>query len=242
MNKIAIIIPAYNEADRIGKTLTTYAHFFTALKDQSLVDFEIIVVLNGCRDNTIDVVRDEQKRHEEIRIIDLVQAGKGLAIIAGFKDALTRDNAYIGFVDADMATEPEYFYDLYTHMNGHDGVIASRYMAGSKIYPPRPWIKEWGRRLIYNNLVYALFGIRYIDTQCGAKLFKRELVAHIVDTMSEGQWAFDVELLYLAKRAGYTVIEIPTVWSDQAGSKLATYSAGIRMLRSLFKLAAHHKK
>lgn len=243
MNKISITIPAYNEADRIGVTLRAYHHFFSVLKQKDIVDFELLVVLNGCKDNTLEVVQHvQQECGPQIRIIDLVQAGKGLAIIAGFKDALTRDNDYIGFVDADMATEAVHFYELYEKMNGYDGVIGSRYMPESDIYPKRPWIKEWGRKLIYNNLVRMLFGIKYVDTQCGAKLFKREVIAAIVDQMSEGQWAFDVELLYLAKENGFKVIEIPTVWYDKAGSKFATYNAGIKMLKSLFSLAEHHKK
>lgn len=242
MPKISITVPAYNEADRIGNTLRTYYDYFKNLEQQE-IDFELVVVLNGCKDNTLEVVQSVQAVcGDEIRIIDLKQAGKGLAIIAGFKDALSRDNDYIGFVDADMATEPQYFYDLYLNMKANDGVIASRYMRESDIYPKRPWIKEWGRKLIYNNLVRMLFGISYVDVQCGAKLFKREVVAAIIDQMSEAQWAFDVDLLYLAKKNGFKVIEIPTVWNDKAGSKFATYGAGIKMLKSLFKLAEHHKK
>ena len=197
MDKISVIIPAHNESARIGKTLRAYYQFLNALKQQDIIDFELLVVLNGCTDDTYEVVQDiQQATGDEIQILDLEQAGKGLAIIAGFSDALTRDADYIGFVDADMATEPQYFFELYEKMNNHDGVIASRYMPESKIDPPRPWIKEWGRKLIYNNLVYALFGIKYVDTQCGAKLFKREVIESIIDQMSEGQWAFDVELLY----------------------------------------------
>lgn len=243
MHKISITVPAYNEADRIGGTLRAYHHFFSVLKQKDVVDFELLVVLNGCKDNTLEVVvQVQQECGPEIRIIDLVESGKGLAIIAGFQDALARENDYIGFVDADMATEPVHFYELYEKMNGHGGVIGSRYMRESDIYPKRPWIKEWGRKLIYNNLVRMLFDIKYVDTQCGAKLFKREVIAAIIDQMSEGQWAFDVELLYLAKKNKFNVIEIPTVWYDKAGSKFATYNAGMKMLKSLFSLAEHHKK
>ena len=243
MDKISIIIPAHNEQDRIGKTLRTYYQFFKALKGQELLDFEILVVLNGCSDNSADVVEEIiAVSDNEIRMIDLQEAGKGLAIIAGFKDALARKNDYIGFVDADMATEPPDFYELYEQIHEHDGVIASRYMPASKIDPPRPWIKEWGRKLIFNRLVGMLFGLRYADTQCGAKLFKRSVIKKIVDQMKEGQWAFDIELLYLAKKHGFDVIEIPTVWTDKAGSKLQTFKSGIKMLSSLFKLKKQHNK
>lgn len=241
MNKISIIIPAHNEEHRIGDTLREYYHYFKGLQDQEKIDFEILVVLNGCNDNTASVVQQIMVScGSEIRILDLKEAGKGLAIIAGFKDALSRPNDYIGFVDADMATEPYYFYELYQEIDGHDGVIASRYMPASEIYPSRPLIKKWGRKLIYNQMVRLLFGLRYADAQCGAKLFKRGLIKTVVYQMSEGQWAFDVELLYLAKKHGFDVIEVPTVWTDKVGSKLQTFSSGIGMLRSLWKLKKLH--
>jgi glycosyltransferase involved in cell wall biosynthesis len=243
MDKISIIIPAYNEAERIGNTLSSYHNFFNTLKQKKIIDFELLVVLNGCVDNTFEVVQKiQQDLGDEIRILDLKQAGKGIAIIAGFADALTRNNNYIGFVDADMATEPEYFYELYEKMNGYDGIIASRYMPESKIDAPRPWVKEWGRKLIYNNLVNILFGIKYIDYQCGAKLFKRPVIEVVINDMQEGQWAFDVELLYLAKKHGFNIGEIPTVWYDKAGSKLDIMGGGMRMLKALFKLKRVHSE
>ena len=93
-----------------------------------------------------------------------------------------------------------------------------------------------------NRLVGMLFGLRYADTQCGAKLFKRAVIKKIVDHMQEGQWAFDIELLYLAKKHGFAVIEIPTVWTDKEGSKLHTFKSGLKMLNSLFKLKKQHNK
>jgi glycosyltransferase involved in cell wall biosynthesis len=235
--KLSIVIPAYNEENRIERTLRTYHEYFTAKH----MPFELVVVLNGCKDNTIGVV--ERVRNDlatqSIIIIDLPQAGKGLAIKAGFADALTRDNDLIGFVDADMATKPEAYYDLITHMDGNDGVIASRYMPGAQISPPRPAYKRYGSRLVYDPLKWLLFGLSYYDTQCGAKLFKRATLETVNPQLTVAQWAFDAELLYLCKKAGYTVIEIPTVWEDQADSKL-TLKGGIRMISSLFQARWQH--
>jgi hypothetical protein len=168
-------------------------------------------------------------------IIDTPDAGKGLAIKLGFADALTRDNDAIGFVDADMATAPEAFDDLVVSLGDHDGIIASRYMPGADVYPPRPWIKRWGSRLIYESLVRLLFGLKYDDLQCGAKVFKRYVLEKVVPELKIRQWAFDVELLYLCKRNGFTIKEHPTVWHDQSGSKL-TLRSGFYMLGSIVKL------
>jgi cellulose synthase/poly-beta-1,6-N-acetylglucosamine synthase-like glycosyltransferase len=198
--------------------------------------------LNGCKDATADCVAQEQENFSGLKMIDIVDAGKGLAIREGFKDALTRDNHLIGFVDADMATEPQYFYALIESLADDQaaGAIASRYMRGSQIFPPRPRIKRWGSKLIYENLVTLLLGMRYHDYQCGAKLFRREALEHIVPHLSVVQWACDVELLYLCRRTKQPLLEIPTVWYDKAGSKLKL-SSGFKMLTALFGIRRRHK-
>jgi len=239
MKKISIIIPAHNEATRIGRTLQEYLAFFDNLKQQGLLDFEIIVVLNGCTDTTLSVVQKEQERFGNLLIIDLLEAGKGLAIKAGFQDALTRDNDRIGFIDADMATKPRYFYDLVTNIDDYDGIIASRYMPGAQVFPPRPFVKRWGSRLFYESLVRVLFGLSYYDLQCGAKLFKRDVIEKILPYLTVRQWAFDVEPLYLFKKFGFSIREFPTVWYDQDGSKLRM-GAGFFMLSSLVQLRFTH--
>jgi hypothetical protein len=134
-----------------------------------------------------------------------------------------------------MATAPEAFDDLVVSLGDHDGIIASRYMPGADVYPPRPWIKRWGSRLIYESLVRLLFGLKYDDLQCGAKVFKRYVLEKVVPELKIRQWAFDVELLYLCKRNGFTIKEHPTVWHDQSGSKL-TLRSGFYMLGSIVKL------
>jgi glycosyltransferase involved in cell wall biosynthesis len=235
--KLSIVIPAYNEENRIERTLRTYHQFFT----EKNMPFELVVVLNGCKDNTIGVVERVRKDlvTNSMVIIDLPQAGKGLAIKAGFADALTRNNDLIGFVDADMATRPEAYYDLIANIGDNDGIIASRYMPGAQISPPRPAYKRYGSKLIYEPLLWLLFGLSYYDFQCGAKLFKRHVLEVVNPQLTVTQWGFDAELLYLCKKNNFTVIEIPTIWEDQAESKL-TLKGGVRMLGSLFKVWWQH--
>lgn len=230
--KISIIIPAYNEEKRIGKTLTEYASFFEGKK----INHEFIVVLNGCTDNTLSVVQDIQKKFFSIHVINLTQAGKGLAVVAGFKDALTRDNDLIGFVDADMAIRPEQFLQLIKEIGSADGIIASRYMAGAQLYPPRPAHKEVVRLLVFKPMVNVLFGMWYKDFQCGAKLFKRAVIEKVAPVMVVKSWAFDVDLLYLCKKNSFTIKEIPTVWYDQDLSTFNLFTGGANMFVSLIKL------
>ena len=240
--KISIIIPAYNEEGRIERTMRAYHHFFTEKQQQINLFFELVIVLNGCKDNTIGVVQAVRNDLPEntIVIINMQQAGKGLAIKAGFVDTLIRDNDLIGFVDADMATAPQAFYDLVANIADVDGVIASRYMPGAHITPERPAYKRWGSRIIYEPYVWLLFGLTYYDLQCGAKLFKRAVIERITPQLTVTQWAFDAELLYLCKKAGFTIKEIPTVWHDQADSKL-TLRGGMRMFSALFKVWRQHR-
>lgn len=239
MKKISIIIPAHNEAQRIGKTLEHYGSYFNALKQEQKLDYEIIVVLNGCKDFTQEVVAAAGKSYP-IALVDLQQAGKGLALAAGFKYALLRSHDFIGFVDADMATKPEHFYDLLINIGAHDGIIASRYMRGAQVYPKRPWIKEWGRKIVYHSLIRLLFGMWYKDLQCGAKIFKRKVIQHIAPQLTVAQWAFDVELLYLCKKHGFSIKEHPTIWHDQAESKLRVMRGGMKMLGALFQIKLRH--
>lgn len=239
--KISIVIPAHNEEQRLGRTLQTYAEFFSEKKNAHIIDdFEIVTVLNGCSDNTYDVACKHAQIHSEITVIQYQQAGKGFAIAQGFAHALNGPADLIGFVDADMATRPEYFFQLIEHIPSHDGIIASRYMKGAQVTPARPLIKRMGSKLVYENLAWLLFGIRYQDFQCGAKLFKREVIQTIVDKLTVAQWAFDVELLYLCKKHKAHIKEIPTIWHDQADSKLKLLKGGLRMLSSLVKLRLVH--
>lgn len=239
--KISIVIPAYNEEGRIEKTVRAYHQFFLEKQQQTNLLFEIVIVLNGCKDNTIGVVQKVQNdiADNTIIAINLIEAGKGLAIKKGFADALTRDNDLIGFVDADMATAPQAFYDLVTNIADVDGAIASRYMPGAHITPTRPAYKRWGSRIIYEPYVWLLFGLSYYDFQCGAKLFKRAVIEYVTPQLTVTQWAFDVELLYLCKKNSYIIKEVPTIWHDQADSKL-TLRGGLRMFGALFKLWRQH--
>lgn len=239
MQKLSIVIPAHNEEQRIKETLKAYLTFFDDLKKHSILDYEILVVLNGCSDNTLAVVQEMQAQWPNCLILNMQESGKGVAIKAGFLDAVTRPNDLIGFVDADMATLPNAFYALVEQMNGFDGAIASRYRPDSLIFPARPWIKRWGSKVFYESLITLLFGMRFADYQCGAKVFTRATIAKVAPQLTVKQWAFDVELLYLCKKNGFKIKEVATQWYDRAGSKLRI-SSGFKMLAELVRVRFRH--
>src|SRR3989344_986048 len=137
MKKICIIIPAYNEERRIGKTLEYYSNYFNNLFKKEKLDYEILVVINNTTDRTEEVVKKLAERNKRVLYLNLKPGGKGFAVIEGFKDALKRENDLIGFVDADMATSPEEYWKLIKNIGNYDGIIASRYVKGA-IIDPKP--------------------------------------------------------------------------------------------------------
>jgi len=226
---LSIIIPARNEENRIGQTLQAYGAFFA----RELPDHEIFVIINNCTDDTIGIVRKYQMKFPKIRYIDINPPGKGLATIQGFKQSLGN---YVGFVDADMSTSPKDFFELYQFMGNNDGIIASRWLKGSKV---KRDIGKLIRSRGFNYLVRALFLFPFQDTQCGAKIFKREALMSVVDEIISMKWAFDVNLLYLLGKRGYKIKEHPTVWEDRVGGGISPkvpiqMAAGVIRLRLLY--------
>lgn len=227
-------MPAYNEEKRIGKTLEAYSSFFNEKLDKRF-DYQIFVVINGTKDKTEDVVREHIKKNKRIKFINLKKAGKGYAISQGFYESLKGDFDNMGFVDADMATPPEQYWKLIERINGYDGVIADRYMKGSKITPSFSFRRIAVSR-IFNFLVRSFFAIPYGDTQCGAKLFKRNAIEQIISKIGMTQWAYDIDLLYLCKLNGFIIKSVPTEWVEAQGSTLNLNKASIQMIFAIFQL------
>jgi len=228
--KLSIVIPAYNEENRIKNTLDSYYNFFSKEFGK---DFEIIVIVNGSDDTTQEVVKSLAFKYKQIKFKNFPdKIGKGGAIIEGFKIA---DGDLIGFVDADMATTSETFYDLIRNLGNYDGVVASRWIKGAKINRKQPISRRIASRG-FNIIVRLLFNIRIRDTQCGAKLFTKNVVKSVVNDLGITQWGFDVDLLYLIKKRHFKIIEIPTVWNDKEGSKLKIGRTSWQMFLSVARL------
>lgn len=233
---ICIIIPAYNEADRIKPTLEAYAQFFSTKPEKTT----FLVVANNCSDNTVEVVKTVAQDYCNIELLDLKPGGKGFAIKQGFLWALQHCFDLIGFVDADMATQPQHYYDLVLAAKDCDGAIASRYAKGAHVWPTRPWLKKIGGKF-YNWMLRSRFGFSYKDTQCGAKIFTNDTIAKVAPYMEEKGWAFDLELLYLCKLEGKNIAEVATTWSDQPGSHLTISSKLIKeFLNSPTRIKQRH--
>lgn len=237
----SIVIPAYNEEKRIEKILTNYSVFFTErLKSKEVDDFEILVVINNTKDRTEEIVKKFSKKSKKIRYLNFKQGGKGFAIIKGFEDALKRKNDLIGFVDADMSTSPEAFYDLIKNIKDYDGIIADRWNKKSIITPKQSTFRRFISRA-YNLIVRTLFFFPFRDTQCGAKVFKRRIIEKNYKKLATSNWAFDIALLYcLRKENNARIKSFPTVWKDETGSKINLKRTPLLMFISSVRLRLIH--
>lgn len=236
MEKLVIIIPAYNEEKRIAGTLEEYGKFFTNLKKTKKLDSEILVVINNTHDLTEEIVKKYRKKYKIIKYLNFKQGGKGFAIMEGFKEALKdKKNSLIGFVDADMATGPKAFYDLVKNIGDCDGIIASRWIKGSIVKTKQTFL----RRILsrgFNLITRAMFFMPYRDTQCGAKVFRRRILEQITPELNITQWAFDVNLLYLCRKKGFKIREFPTIWEDKHESKLEIAKIPFQMFSGVLRL------
>lgn len=227
--KLSIIIPAYNEEQRLRPALQDYLQFFLPRYG---TDVEILIVVNGSTDRTEHVAREVANGDPRIRVIvEPTRVGKGGAVRLGFEAAR---GDLIGFVDADGSTPPAAFQDLVEHIGDAGAIIASRWHRDSKI-TPQPLSRRIASR-IFNWWVRLMFKLPITDTQCGAKVFTAPAIRAVLPHLDMTQWAFDVDLLFHLRRAGFHIREIATIWNDKAGSRLHVFTASTEMFAALIRL------
>ena len=228
---LLLLIPAYNEELRIEPVLRDYAAYFAKHFPGK---FQLIVVLNGCTDNTMGVVRSVAAEHPAISALDFAEPiGKGGALIEGLKLAPLAD--LIGYVDADGATAPAAFHDLVRRIPEADCVIGSRWLPGAVLHQAQTTNRQFASRM-FHRIVQLLFGMNIRDTQCGAKVMRRNAVERIHSSLRIADMAFDINLLYALKRAGFRILEVPTEWTDKVGSKVVLGRTSLTMLLSAIRI------
>ena len=221
----SIIIPAYNEENRLPYTLNTLRDGLGRYKEQ----YEIIVVDDGSTDNTCEVAKNENVIRQPCNM------GKGAAITAGLKVA-QGDTVFI--LDADMPTTVDELIRL-GNITGYDLVIGSRRMSNSRVYRSKAKkIVSW----IFGYVVRTITGLPYNDTQCGVKVLRAPAVKRILPLLTEKGFLFDVDLLYLANITGCKVREEGIIWIDRAGSKVDVWSDSIKMALGLIALRRKYRR
>jgi len=227
--KLSIIIPAYNEEARLGAMLDAYLPYFVARYGEEV---ELIVVVNGSTDRTAELAQSYAARAPQARVIvEPTAVGKGGALLLGFAAAR---GERIGFVDADGATPPAAFQQLAEEIGDAGAIIASRWIPGARV-SPQPLARRIASR-VFNGLTRLLFGLKIHDTQCGAKLVRADALRAVLPRLGITRWAFDVDLLFQLRRAGYAIRETPTEWHDVAGSQLRVARASFEMFVAIVRL------
>lgn len=230
-HSLLLLIPAYNEERRIEPVLRDYAHYF----EKNLPGkFQLVVVLNGCRDNTLGVVQKVARDHPTIQYLEFTAPiHKGGALIEGLKLASRAD--VIGYVDADGATPPQALHELVRRIDEADCVIASRWLEGAKLHVEQSGRRQFASR-VFHFIVELFFGMHIKDTQCGAKVLRRQAAEKVHPSLRIADMAFDINLLYSLKREGFRVQEVPTEWTDKVGSKVVLGHTSLVMLLSIIRL------
>jgi len=228
---LLLLVPAYNEERRIEPVLRDYAAFFQARYSGK---FQLVVVLNGCVDNTLGIVQKVAVEFPAVRALEFqAPIGKGGALIEGLK--LAAQGELIGYVDADGATPPHAFLELVEKMSEADCVVGSRWLPDSVIHQAQAGSRRFASR-VFHFIVQVLFQLNIHDTQCGAKVMRREVIEKIHPFLRIADMAFDINLLVAIKRAGFRIREVPTEWTDKAGSTVVLARSSFTMFLSVVRI------
>jgi glycosyltransferase involved in cell wall biosynthesis len=223
--RLDIVMPAHNEERRIDRTLRAY-------RDACPPGVRFLVALDSCTDRTPEIVRSHAHADARVRAIEYPKLGKGGVIAETFGRS---DAELVGFVDADCATPPRELLRLAHAAARVDGAIASRRHPASLLPARRPLAREI-TSAGFAGSVRVLMGMPYRDTQCGAKVLRRHVVRDVLPRLAARDLLFDVDLLAAAREGGWRVVEVPTVWIDQEGSRVRPVSDSRRMGASLLRL------
>ncbi|MGQ0604560.1 MAG: dolichyl-phosphate beta-glucosyltransferase [Anaerolineales bacterium] len=233
---LSVIIPAYNEAQRLGPNLSPVLDFLA----RHYADSELIIVDDGSTDATAESVRRAIATEPRARLISYQpNHGKGYAVRTGV--AASRGDLVL-FMDADLATPLDEIPDILGVLadTQADIVIGSRGLPASAIAvkpPPFRRFASW----VFDQIKYALVGLRGLaDTQCGFKVFRGGIARQLFALGKVDRFMFDVEILFLAERAGLVIREMPVAWADQPGSKVRFLEGVISMFRDLWLIRRLH--
>ena len=227
MSALTVVLPAYNEAARLGNSLTAVLNYLR----ESWPDSELIVVDDGSADDTASLARQVLNDSGDVRtsvISYKSNLGKGRAVRLGL---LAARNEVALFSDADLSTPISEAPKLVEPIlrGDFDVTFGSRALDRKLIGVHQPWRREQAGR-VFNLVVRLATGLPFWDTQCGFKAFRMSACRPLVEAATVDRFGFDVELLYLAFRAGLRLKEVPVRWDHNEGSKVTLASDSLRML------------
>jgi dolichyl-phosphate beta-glucosyltransferase len=230
MAKYSIIIPAYNEGARLGRTLDRVLAY---VSDQRW-DSEVIVVNDGSRDRTAELVREYAQRNPRLRLLENPgNHGKGYSVRNGMLNA---NGEILLFSDADLSSPIEEAPKLLAALQaGADIAIGSRWLRPELQTQRQSLLRQFYGRL-FNLVLRILLGLNFKDTQCGFKAFTRRAAQSIFSRQRIERWGFDPELLYLSRKSGFKVVEVPVAWAHAEGTRISPLRDGMKMFGEILKV------
>jgi dolichyl-phosphate beta-glucosyltransferase len=226
----SLVIPAYNESSRIRPTLDkTLRHI-----GEQKWDAEIVVVDDGSRDDTAEIVREYARTHPQVRLVQNPgNRGKGFSVRNGMLHA---SGDICLFSDADLSSPIAEAEKLFAAIaGGADVAVGSRWLRAELQTERQPLYRQvFGR--IFNLLLRIVLGLHFKDTQCGFKAFRRDAAQRIFPLQKIERWGFDPEILFLARRMGLKTVEIPVTWAHSEGTRLHPFRDGIRMFGDVMQI------
>lgn len=235
IQKISIVIPVYNESDRIDKPLVQLQKYFS----QFDYNYEIIFVDDGSSDDTCRKIADFIKTNQLNNFKLLKQPenkGKGAAVKLGMLNAANDSDLYF-FMDADLSTplkEIENFITYYC-ANHTDVLIGSRSLPNSKVVVHQKFYREMMGK-IFNKILKMLIFTRFIDTQCGFKMFSAKVKNLIFGKVKVERFAFDAEIVFLAQKYNIRISDLPVTWINKENSRVRIVKDSLNMVFDLLKL------
>jgi glycosyltransferase involved in cell wall biosynthesis len=220
LSSLSIIVPAYNEERRLPATLKTICDY---LETRSFDRVEILVVDDGSSDATAETTRAFGAHSPLIRLLsNPVNHGKGYAVRQGMLEARCE---WVLFTDADLSTPIEDLARLETVIqdSGADGALGSRALDRKLIGTHQPKWREFSGRF-FNLVMRLVTGLPYCDTQCGFKLFRREVAQAVATRQTLSGFGFDVEILFIARGLGYRIQEVAVRWNNAEGTKVSLWN------------------
>ena len=223
----SIVIPAYNEAGRIPATLRSVVD---CVRQQGW-SAEVIVVDDGSTDATAQVVRAFAAAAPEVRLLQNPgNHGKGYSVRSGMTQAL---GEVVMFTDADLSAPIEEAERLFAAIaTGADIAIGSRWLESGRQTHRQPFYRQFFGRC-FNAVTLLVMGLEFADTQCGFKAFTREAAQTVFQLQTIERWGFDPEILFIALKRGYRIVEVPVSWAHDARTRMSYLKDGIKMLEEI---------
>ncbi len=210
MKKLSVIVPAFNEEKRIQSTLEAMGSYLSG----QVYDYEILVVNDGSKDKTAEVVKNLRNRIKNLELVDNAENhGKGWVTKQGMLQATGDVRLFMDADDSTQVDEVEKMLPLFDQ--GRDVVIGSRRIKGSVIAVHQPWFRDL-QGSVFRFIVHTLVPLGVTDSQCGFKAFSSAAAEKVFSRQTIFRWAFDVEILAIARKFGFKIAEVPVRWINDA--------------------------